>query len=143
MSASAPLASTMPAGAPNCAKLVVKPRRFGSVHSPAISTDPLHSPPTLMPWSTRPMVSSTAPQMPIVSYAGTRPMPTVATPIIMSVMMSSALRPTRSPKWPKSAAPSGRADEPDEIRREGEQRADERVGLREELLREDGAAATP
>ena len=53
ISASAPLASTMPAGAPNCAKLVVKPRRFGSVHSPAISTDPLHSPPTLRPWTNR------------------------------------------------------------------------------------------
>ena len=63
----APLASTMPAGAPSWAKLVVKPRRFGSVHSPAISTAPPHSPPTPMPWMMRKNVSSTAPQMPMLS----------------------------------------------------------------------------
>ena len=40
---------TRPAGAPNCAQLVVKPRRLGSVHSPARSTDPPHSPPTPIP----------------------------------------------------------------------------------------------
>jgi hypothetical protein len=112
ISASAPLASTMPAGAPNCAKLVVKPRCFGAAHSPAISTDPLHSPPTLSPCRTRPIVSSTAPQMPITSYDGISPMPTVAIPIIIMVMMRSAFRPTRSPKWPKSTAPSGRATNP-------------------------------
>ena len=39
-------------------------------------------------------------------------MPTVAMPIIIIVMMSSALRPTRSPKWPNSAAPIGRAAKP-------------------------------
>ena len=77
--------------------VVVNPRRLGSAHSPAISTDPLHAPPTPRPCSTRPQVSSTAPQIPIVSYDGTRPIPTVAAPISIIVVMRSALRPTRSP----------------------------------------------
>ncbi len=65
VTARAPFASSMPAGAPNCAKLVVKPRRFGSVHSPAISTAPPHSPPTPMPCRMRKKVRRTAPQIPI------------------------------------------------------------------------------
>ena len=57
-------------------------------------------------------MSSTAPQMPIASYEGMSPIPTVAIPIIVIVMMSSALRPIRSPKWPNKAAPIGRATKP-------------------------------
>ena len=65
-----------------------------------------------MPCNTRPIVSSTAPQLPIDSYDGTSPIPVVATPINTNVVTSSAFRPMRSPKWPKSAAPTGRARNP-------------------------------
>jgi hypothetical protein len=36
----------------------------------------------------------------------------VVIPIVSSVMMSIDLRPRRSPKWPNSAPPSGRARKP-------------------------------
>ena len=36
----------------------------------------------------------------------------VATPMSTSVVTSVALRPIRSPKWPKTAAPTGRAAKP-------------------------------
>ena len=41
-----------------------------------------------------------------------RPIAAVATPIIISVTMSVAVRPIRSPIGPKIAAPSGRAAKP-------------------------------
>ena len=47
--------------------------------------------------------------MPIDSYPGRSPIATVDGPIVNSAATSVALRPMRSPKWPKSAAPSGRA----------------------------------
>jgi hypothetical protein len=37
------------------------------------------------------------------------PITTVDTPIVSSAATSVALRPTRSPKWPNSAEPTGRA----------------------------------
>ena len=57
-----------PAGAPNCGQAERKPR-FLSVraHSIASRTEPPHSPPTPMPWTRRMTVSSTAPQMPMLS----------------------------------------------------------------------------
>ncbi|MCY1216923.1 hypothetical protein D9M72_288130 [compost metagenome] len=36
----------------------------------------------------------------------------VATPIIMSVVISAFLRPMRSPQWPNTMPPSGRAKKP-------------------------------
>ena len=41
-----------------------------------------------------------------------RPIRKVPMPMTMIVIASIALRPTRSPKWPKIAAPSGRARKP-------------------------------
>jgi hypothetical protein len=46
---------------------------------------------------------------PIWSYVGSRPIANVAAPMISSVMISIFLRPTRSPMWPNSSAPKGRA----------------------------------
>jgi hypothetical protein len=82
------------------------------VHSVARSTEPLHSPPTPIPWINRRTTSSTAPQTPLVSYVGTTPTRTVPIAIRVSVATRVALRPIRSPRCPKMIAPSGRARNP-------------------------------
>jgi hypothetical protein len=43
---------------------------------------------------------------------GRQPMRNVAMPMSMSVETSVALRPIRSPQWPKIIAPTGRAAKP-------------------------------
>ncbi len=48
----------------------------------------------------------------MVSYVGSRPMAKVAPPIISRLATSSFLRPTLSPKCPKTMPPSGRAAKP-------------------------------
>jgi hypothetical protein len=58
------------------------------------------------------VVMATAPQTPIWSYVGTSPMRTVLTPINSNVATNVALRPKRSPKWPKITAPTGRMANP-------------------------------
>ena len=45
---------------------------------------------------------------------GSRPIRAVEIPISSSVMIRVALRPIRSPQWPKIAAPTGRAANPTE-----------------------------
>ncbi len=50
--------------------------------------------------------------MPIASAPGSTPTSVVANPIISSVMIRVALRPMRSPQWPKMNAPTGRAANP-------------------------------
>ncbi len=47
--------------------------------------------------------------MPIMLYVGSTPIVTVDTPMVNSAATSVVLRPTRSPKWPKTAEPIGRA----------------------------------
>ena len=51
-------------------------------------------------------------RMPAWSYVGSKPMPKVARPIIISVVTSMDLRPSLSPKCPKTMPPSGRAKKP-------------------------------
>ena len=64
----ATLARNSPAGAPNCGQAERKPRfLLVRAHSIASRTEPPHSPPTPMPWIRRMTVSSTAPQMPMLS----------------------------------------------------------------------------
>ena len=46
---------------------------------------------------------------PIDAYPGNKPIATVDGPIVISAATNVAFRPMRSPKCPKSAAPSGRA----------------------------------
>ena len=53
--------------------------------------------------------SSAGAQMPAVAYVGSRPMMNVAMPMVSSAPTRVALRPTLSPKWPKTTDPSGRA----------------------------------
>ena len=45
----------------------------------------------------------------MVAAPGSSPIRTVATPISSSVEISVRLRPIRSPKWPNTTAPTGRA----------------------------------
>ena len=47
--------------------------------------------------------------MPICAWVGNRPITTVEMPIVSSAATSVVLRPTRSPKWPNTMAPNGRA----------------------------------
>jgi hypothetical protein len=50
--------------------------------------------------------------MPIRSKVGRRPIRNVAPPITRSVITNIDLRPTRSPKCPKTTPPTGRAKKP-------------------------------
>ena len=43
---------------------------------------------------------------------GSSPIKVVEAPIIIKAMTKVCLRPTRSPKWPKTIPPSGRAKKP-------------------------------
>ena len=54
------------------------------------------------------VISSSGAATPMVSVLGMRPTPTLQAPMITSVNSSAFLRPMRSPKWPNTAAPSGR-----------------------------------
>ena len=45
----------------------------------------------------------------MLAVLGSRPTPTVAMPINSNVTTNVCVRPMRSPKWPKTAAPTGRA----------------------------------
>ena len=107
-----PVPSTSPTGTPTWAKLPSRPRLFWSPHSIVSSTEPLHSPPTAMPCSTRSATSSSGAATPIVAVPGRIPMTAEEMPITSSVMISVVLRPIRSPQCPKIAAPIGRAANP-------------------------------
>jgi hypothetical protein len=50
--------------------------------------------------------------IPIDAYVGSTPMAAVARPMMSSDRTSIDLRPMRSPKWPKTMPPSGRAAKP-------------------------------
>ena len=78
-----------------------------------ISAPPAHSPPTEIPCSARSATSRIGASSPTLAYVGRQPIATVEPPISSSVMTSIALRPMRSPKWPKIAAPTGRKRKPD------------------------------
>ncbi|MCP9972349.1 hypothetical protein LUX57_50720 [Actinomadura madurae] len=57
-------------------------------------------------------MSATAAAQPIVAAVGSRPMRKVAPPITTVEATSIGLRPYRSPKWPATAPPTGRATNP-------------------------------
>ena len=104
--------STSPTGTPICGQLPIRPRRFWSPHSIDSSTEPLHSPPTAMPCSTRSSDQQQRRGDADRGGPGQDADEGVADPITSSVMISVALRPIRSPQWPKIAAPIGRAANP-------------------------------
>ena len=112
ISLTAAVASSSPIGTPICGKLAIRPRRLREPHSIASSTEPPHSPPTPRPCATRSSTSSTGARTPIEAYVGRQPIRNVPTPMRSSVATRVPLRPIRSPKWPKIAAPIGRAAKP-------------------------------
>ena len=61
----APVPSSSPIGTPACGRLAIRPRRRCLPHSIDSSTDPLHSPPTAIPWNTRSTTSRIGAAMPI------------------------------------------------------------------------------
>ena len=92
-----PVDASRPSGTPTCGQLAMNPRRFTLPHSIDSSTDPPHSPPPPMPWTSRRSVRITGAATPIVAWVGSRPIMKVATPISISVVIRVVLRPTRSP----------------------------------------------
>lgn len=84
------------------------PRRPGGANSVITDTAPPNSPPADSPWSTRRNVSSQGARAPACAYVGSAPISVVATVISVITRTSTGRRPIRSPRWPKSAAPTGR-----------------------------------
>ena len=72
----------------------------------------------------------------MVAYPGSRPMQNVATPMPTSEMTSIFLRPIRSPKWPNTIPPTGRAKNPTPKVANDEKRCHQGALLGEEQLRE-------
>lgn len=68
---------------------------------------PLCSPAAEMPWAILIRTRRIGARTPIESALGIHPMRKVAAPIRMSVSSMIFLRPTRSPKWPRTTAPRG------------------------------------
>ena len=54
------------------------------------------------------VISSNGAAMPIAAVLGIRPTANVETPMMSRVTIKVRLRPTRSPRWPKNTAPTGR-----------------------------------
>jgi hypothetical protein len=99
-------------GTPICGQLAISPRLFCLPHSMDSRTDPLHSPPTATPCSTRSITSRIGAATPMVAVPGSTPTSALAIPIISRVTIRVAFRPSRSPQWPKIPAPMGRAANP-------------------------------
>lgn len=85
-----------------------RPRRSAGAYSALSNADPAHSPPTANPCSSRSATKISGAAAPITPELGTRPTHTVDTPMISSVATRVFLRPSRSPKYPNTAAPRGR-----------------------------------
>ena len=107
-----PVANRLPSATPACGHEDQKPRCESSPCSAAISTAPPHSPPTAKPWTRRQVSSRSGAATPMEAYVGSRPIAKVATPMRKSEKTSIFLRPTLSPKWPKTTPPRGRATKP-------------------------------
>ncbi len=60
----------------------------------------------------RSTTSSVGARTPTVANVGSTPISVVAAPIVTSAATRTALRPTRSPRWPATTAPIGRAPKP-------------------------------
>ena len=108
----ASVASEMPAGGHDRMSEVMSPRRRGGANSDTIVAAPASSAPAPKPCTSRSSTSSTGAASPIAAAVGSRPMPTVATPIRITVSSIAGRRPTRSPMCPMTTPPSGRAMNP-------------------------------
>lgn len=94
---------------PSCGNNAYFPRALVGAFSAVSRVAPAHSPPTARPCRMRSTTSRIGARTPIVPVVGSRPMASVEKPISSSVVTSVPLRPRRSPKWPNSTDPNGRA----------------------------------
>ena len=88
---------------------VKKERRLSGACSSVMEEAPACSPAAERPWQSRASTSRTGAHQPTVLKSGRQPMTKVEAPISSSVNMRTFRRPTRSPKWPRMTAPTGRA----------------------------------
>ena len=103
------LLNRKPSAAPTAPDEPMSPLRPGGALSVESTTAPACSPPNANPWTSRNASTSAGAAKPIRSAPGTSPTAAVATPISSNVTTRMRLRPIRSPKCPKTAAPVGRA----------------------------------
>ena len=110
---STPVASRLPSGTPACGQEDQKPRcsSLAVLGGHQDGTAPLTADREALHAGGRPAAGS-ARRCRCVAYVGSRPMAKVAAPIMSSETTSIFLRPTLSPKWPKTTPPSGRATKP-------------------------------
>ena len=104
--------SSSPDETPICGHEPKNPRRPGGAFSTAMIAAPPHSPPTAKPWARRSTHSRIGAAIPICANVGSNPMRAVATVITVNVRIRVDLRPIRSPRWPATKAPTGRARNP-------------------------------
>ena len=126
--ASTPAASRLPTGTPTCGQLALSPRLSGAPCSSDISTAPPHSPPRPSPCTNR---SSDQQDRGRDADRGVGGQQADEERRDAHDQQSDdedrACGRTRSPKWPKTMPPSGRATNPTAYGGEGQQRADQRV----------------
>jgi hypothetical protein len=67
------------------------------------------SPPSPMPWPKRQRANSKGAVIPMAAYRGRAPIRNMDRPIVERARTSVVFRPMRSPNWPNSAEPMGRA----------------------------------
>ena len=99
-------------GTPICPKVPARPWRSRPAFSVSRRMTPPHCPPTAMPCRKRSTTSAIGASTPIESAVGSKPMRNVADPIRTRHVTRAGLRPTLSPKWPKTRPPMGRAMKP-------------------------------
>ena len=131
---STPVASSCPAGAPVCGHEAQNPRRRASPCSDTSSTAPPHSPPSAKPWTSRSTVSSTGAAVPIGGVRGQQPDREGRPAHQQQAQHQQLLAPDPVAVVPEHQRAQRPGGESDRVRQERQQRADERVGVREEQL---------
>ncbi len=84
-------------------------RRLSGACSRVRELAPACSPAAEKPCNSRHSTSSAGAAQPMVAKLGRHPMRNVDAPMSTSVNISTRRRPSRSPKWPRMNAPTGRA----------------------------------
>ena len=92
---------------PTAVELLTRPRLADGANSVVYTIEPVNSPPTENPCSSRSVTSRMGAATPIDAYVGSRPMSNVAPPMSAIDNTSSARRPMRSPTAPSTRLPIG------------------------------------
>src|ERR1700691_6404766 len=88
------------------------PRRWSGECSATYTAAPPYSPPRASPCNKRRLISRIGAAIPMREYPGSNPTVRVASPIRNMDIRKVYLRPTKSPRRPKNAAPTGRTTNP-------------------------------